>query len=208
MNFGYTQNIPFSTHNPSDDQPLMLQNTNSEFGIWQIDHFGFKDANGGLHKQVRMPQEALPTVGVGFGGLYVNAAPNLSSINKSNLFYTPDNSGIAYQLTRTDTPNSATFGTNTNYPSVIIDANQVGGWTFLPGGLILQYGTMLATSNETEIAFPVPFPSAVFSLSAILNQIGGSTISWGYRTLTTAGFKFTASSNIVNTRFYWSAIGK
>jgi hypothetical protein len=52
MSFGYNINIPFSTHNPSNDQPLMEENFNSINSWVGVDHVGFNNASGGQHEQV------------------------------------------------------------------------------------------------------------------------------------------------------------
>lgn len=53
-NINYTENIPAANNDPSDDQPNMLQNTNA-INTWNnVDHIGFEDNDGGLHKFVRL----------------------------------------------------------------------------------------------------------------------------------------------------------
>jgi hypothetical protein len=62
MTFGYTQGIPFRTDNPSDDQPDMKINNDSNYGIWQVDHHGFApDPTGGQHIQQTYPGFAAPS---------------------------------------------------------------------------------------------------------------------------------------------------
>lgn len=65
-NFAFNTNLPAAPNNPSDDQPKMLINTNSEFGIWPIDHHGFDDNLGGYHTiihQDRQTVDPLPIPG-------------------------------------------------------------------------------------------------------------------------------------------------
>lgn len=57
--FTYNTQIPFSTNNPSVDQPQMLINTVAINGIWSVDHVGFNStgiggsgSSGGQHTQV------------------------------------------------------------------------------------------------------------------------------------------------------------
>ena len=58
--FTYNSGVPFATNNPSVDQPQMLINTVSNFGIWNVDHVGFNttnttgnpNASGGQHLRV------------------------------------------------------------------------------------------------------------------------------------------------------------
>lgn len=59
-NFTYDIGVPAAPNNPSNDQPLMLQNTVSISGIWNVDHIGFGAANGGTHQQVTYIAFAAP----------------------------------------------------------------------------------------------------------------------------------------------------
>lgn len=61
MTFNYTRDIPDGPHNPSSDQPPMKVNTNAIDDILAVDHVSFNAANGGIHKQVNMANEASPT---------------------------------------------------------------------------------------------------------------------------------------------------
>lgn len=77
-----------------------------------------------------------------------------------------------YQLTTVNTsaPSSdyTYFATNTNYGSASgMQFN--GGWTFLPGGLILQYGYVTSLlgygSSPFNIPFPITFLNDVFTVT-------------------------------------------
>lgn len=57
----YNRDIPFSTNNPSTDQPNMQTNTNSVDDILQVDHVSFNATNGGTHKQVTYSSENVPS---------------------------------------------------------------------------------------------------------------------------------------------------
>lgn len=71
-NFSFTRDIPFATHNPSSDQPIMQTNTNSEDSIWAVDHHGFNDNLGGYHNVIHQdPQLADPAAIPGIGQTYV-----------------------------------------------------------------------------------------------------------------------------------------
>lgn len=64
MSINYTKGIPFATHNPSDDQPIMQQNNDANFQIWDVDHIGFDSGSAsipsGTHATVTFP-ETQPT---------------------------------------------------------------------------------------------------------------------------------------------------
>jgi hypothetical protein len=212
MNLDYNLGIPAAGDNPSFDQGLMQTNTNSIGALITVDHYGFKDNFGGYHKQVTLPALlAIPgTITIGMGVLYTKASTSISPLTETDLFYTPDASTNEYQLTRTITGKFTTFGTNTNYAPPVV--NQNGGWTFLPGqstngALIYQYGSMLSTGTNTLIAFPITFPNALFSVTAVRAQGSSSTTTWGVPVSSTSGFTFSASSGTTGVLIYWMAIG-
>jgi hypothetical protein len=64
----YTRDIPFASHNPSSDQPIMQTNANSIDSLILEDHFSFNDNQGGWHKVIHQLNQvadpaAIPTVG-------------------------------------------------------------------------------------------------------------------------------------------------
>lgn len=70
-NFVYTTNIPFASHNPSADQPIMQVNTNSIDEILAVDHYSFNTGNGGYHKTIRQVFVASDPVAIpGLGQYY------------------------------------------------------------------------------------------------------------------------------------------
>lgn len=192
----YITGIPAANNNPSNDQPNMLTNTNSIPVVLAIDHFGFNDNNGGLHKQVTMPvQSGVPsTATVGMGVLYTKTASSLTPLNESDLFFSPDASGNQYQLTRTITGSFASFGGGP-------------GWTFLPGGLIMQYGSVATVSNNTSVSYPVTFPIGTISLTfGSQNNTTTTSVAWA-KSVSASGFVINVS--VAATPFvFWMAIGK
>ena len=209
----------FDPHVPTGIVKLSFDYKNIKNNMQQLDtSFGVNHTlfsatpNNGKHTFVEMPiQGTIPPTGLatGEGTLYTNAVNSVSSSTETGLFYTPDNGGNQYQLTRTIGSAIATFGTYTNYPTPV--ANQNGGWTFLPGGLLLQYGDMLSTGSNTIITFPIPFTDSVnapYSLTATRQQASSSGATYGVISATNTGFTFTSSSSSSGTRFYWMAIGR
>lgn len=60
MSISYNTGIPAASHNPSNDQPLMRDNTDAINSIWDIDHISFNSGaglNSGQHKQVTLNGE-------------------------------------------------------------------------------------------------------------------------------------------------------
>ena len=198
--YAYKRSIPAQANNPSTDQPDMQTNTNSTDDIFNEDHFSFNQASGGLHKKSRYIAGAAPSgTAAGMGTLYTKAVSG-----QTQLFYTPDATGNEYRMTATDTATFATFGVySLNYV-----AGNNGGWTYLPGGLLLQYGLRFPVSGGTVVTFPRPFGQTwSITLGIVDNNspanpgrlgiISGSTSTTGFTVLSPSNFP----------SMYWMAIG-
>jgi hypothetical protein len=204
--YNYIREIPDAPNNPSDDQPKMKINTNSIDSLINEDHFSFEQNNGGFHRHARFaftPPGAIPAgLITDSGTVYVKSAASVT-INQNQLFYTNGTSGNEYQLTRVDNAEFAEFGQLNPDPLNILTAF---GWTFLPGGLFLQYGTTATLVINGTVNFPFTFPSALFSLQAtVVSAITGKRIV--VTSQNTSGFSFhtvvTGAATI-----HWQAIGK
>lgn len=154
----YYPNVPNGPDDPADDQPQMQINTASISGIFGEDHITFNTPNGGLHNKSRyFRQLAIPS------GLFADVGTNYTKTvsGATELFYTPDASGNEYQMTATNTTNFSKFGNNT-----VITGTQEGGWSFLPGGLLIQYGIaeVSTSSGGTVVTFPRPFSVIPYSI--------------------------------------------
>jgi len=216
-NYTYKRNIPASQNNPSNDQGPMRTNTNSIDSLIAEDHYSFGVTNGGLHKQVRLVDLlSVPSgIAAGMGTLYTKLATSTTPSNESNLFFVPDTGDPVpgptrqYQLTRTITAEYSKFGTNLTYGSPS-NTNRKGGWTFLPGGLLLQYGTFKHTSATTTIiAFPIAF-TQVYSITTggqIDNGGEAERGDIGIRALSGTQFVAKTTSSAELTFINWMAIG-
>lgn len=207
----YTDGIPNVNNDPSDDQPDMQVNTNSIDGIIGEDHFSFNNINGGLHQKCRLvDQSGIPSgVAGGMGTIYSKLEATSASTKESNLFLTPDATGNQYQLSRTISTAFTNFGTYLAYGTPPGGKTQKGGWTFLPGGLLLQYGIygVLTATTET-IEYPVLFSTAVFvvqctvsgTLSRVVNVIPSSVSALN-------NFQVSINNTSGGNNIFWTAIG-
>lgn len=212
----YNSNIPNPPNRPSSDVPLMQTNTNSISALINIDHYGFNNNLGGYHSQVQMPVQSPFTGVLGNGTLYTQSIKNSSAGNEATLFYTPGPTGNAYQLTRTITGSYALFADFTNNYGGSGTA-YTGGWTYLPGGLLFQYGFYNAGaggigSKTGSINFPVAFLNPPFVVNATLTILAQSSsihqLSILNGSLTTNLFKWTLDDTTSNFNgIYWTAIG-
>jgi hypothetical protein len=205
----YNNNVPAAADAPADDQPEMLINTAS-ISLWASqDHIGFNMTNGGIHDQVRMPPQSGPPALAGTGMVWTQSTTD----GNTNLFYTNGVTGNLYQLTRVNQTNFPTFSTNTAYGSPPAGFTQTGGWTFLPGGMLMQYGFFGKTGGlgtSGTIQFPFTFTNIPYSVTATISRAsaggGAGIVVEVTGTVTTSSFGF-ASSTSSSDGVYWMAIG-
>lgn len=167
----------------------------------------FNATNGGLHNQTRiLAQAAIPGgLAAGMGTLYTKTPAG----QETTLFYTAGGLGDEWRLTRTRSGDFATFGTNTNYSNAANAANN-GGWTFLPGGLIMFYGKTLKTApavSTMTVTFPFAFTTGVFSITCALTY--DPTNNLRITSSSTSNFVVSVSTDFfpVGQGITWMAIG-
>jgi hypothetical protein len=198
----FTSDIPISGDTLGSTRDRIRTNFQQIALVEAVNHVPFNALGQGKHKFLQMPEQPgtigqvgvplPPTTLANEAGFYSKIGANPA---EANLVFRGENNGFEYQLTRADQTNNATFGTST-------------GWTFLPGGLILQYGTMTTTGNTTVVVFPVPLTVPLYSLTATIVQSSTENISWGVDARTLIGFEFKRSGSAGNRPFSWMVIGK
>ena len=136
---------------------------------------------------------AAPSATPGFGQIF-SAQINDGIGSADEALYYLSGGGKLTQLTRNFAP-----------------ATTANGYTFLPGGLILQYGssTAVKSSGSTTITFPIPFPVAVYSVQCTVVTSDNSTIRFSILNNSALDkFITTQTSTSKFTNLYWTAIGK
>jgi hypothetical protein len=179
-------------------------------------HVDLNLANKGKHYVIQMPVTAsIPVAPLPPGGLVANEANIYAKTSSaaSQIFFSPDASGNEYQITRAITASFALFAANAAYGAPPAGTLISGGWTFLPGGLLFQYGkfTGLGASNTPAngtIPFPVAFTGVPFLIEMTVVKDGGNGIANVSRSTppTNTGFTYALDgSNYAGV--YWTAIG-
>lgn len=182
----YTNNIPFATHDPSADQPIMLQNTNSTSNIWLTDHHGFNDNLGGYHTIIHQDPQSDPTPIPGINQIYVKTV-----LGDTQLFSMTGGGGIS-QLTG--------------------GSASASGFQYL-GNVLLQWGTGVTATlpSSTTITYPKAFTTSVFNVQAtFISSIAGASGNRIWIEVFNVGlttFEVATLSTANETGFYWLAIG-
>jgi len=131
---------------------------------------------------------------------------------EADLFLRTESNGFVYQLTRVYSAYVGSFANNNNYGSPPSEVTQKGGWTFLPGGLLFQYGfygKAGATPSLGVIQFPVPFTNIPFWIDfAQYNSASSNSnlVVDSGTPPTNTGFNYRMNSSSAD-GIYWSAIG-
>jgi len=204
----FTLGIPKGSQSLNQTFQSIQDNFTNYKTVVGINHFAPNTANQGKHTFVEMPNfSGTPTTFAGEGSIFSRTRNGYSQV-----WYTPDAGAVRYQLTRCDDANFSTFAAYTPYGAPPAGFTQSGGWTFLPGGLLMQYGfygKSGATGSSGSIEFPVNFSFFPYSIQLSLYRGSGDqslTIDSGFNP-TPSKFKFLTSSS-GSDGIYWSAIGE
>lgn len=185
----YNPNIPQPGDLLSVSQNDIKTNFLSADNSFGTNHYKFSDltANNGKHKFCEFVNLAAVPGGLssGEGTLYTKPAATPGG----DLYYTDDAGGVEYQITRVNDAAIATFGTSVN------------GWTFLPGGLIMKYGTFLTVPSSFTTYTP-PGPAFTNVPTAIVLTVNSSSSTdnaamWTNATTTTVDVRvFTGNRTV------------
>lgn len=139
--FTYFNNIPQATDIIAQSQPQLLSNFGSIMSIIDVNHGDFATAVAGQHKYVQMPVQASPpALLAGEVGLY-----NFPVSGINQMF-----------VRKSDTTSVPMTQASLARP----------GYTYLPSGIILQWGQVSANTNPFgPITFPIAFPNAVLTVN-------------------------------------------
>lgn len=157
---------PLSTDQINQTQAPIRTNFLNIRTLLGVNHVDFADADNGKHKFVTFPlQGAAPVFLAGEVGLY-----NQAAVAPFGTF----NELFIHKLTRqgnatADIPFTASI-LSTSDP---LPTNAVG-WTYLPSGIILQWGTFVNPApgpTSGTVTFPIAFPNVC---QIVLPSVSGS----------------------------------
>ena len=168
-----------------------------------VNHVAINLGDQGKHKFLQMPEQAsAPATAANEGGLYTKVG---TSPAETSLFFRGESSGFEYRLTRPIAASTTEFATNTAYA-----ANHTGGWTYLPGGLLLQYGARSTPGTSGTITFPVAFTTGYYSITLGLSRNNSSSVQNAYVdnsvAVSLSNFAYDNTSS-GSDPIYWMAIG-
>lgn len=145
----YDNAIPQANDDPSQSQGQILGNFQELDTFLSVNHVELNDANQGKHTFLQMPEQAsAPTTAANELGIYTKEYNSLAT-----LFFREESSGTEHILAG---------------PPLLA----ASGYTYLPGGLLMQWNTVTA-SSQSSITFPVAFGANAYYVNFVVR--GGST---------------------------------
>ena len=206
----YNNNVPISGQSLDETRDPIRGNFQLIKSGFDQDHVDFDDANAGKHQYVRYTTHATgPETAADISCTFTKDV-TYDGNTVPQLFWRPESQGTgqdAYQLTTSITSDFATFGNSTAY-----DGANNGGWTFLPGGLIMQYGNITAVGGASPIPFPIEFVAAPYTVNFNVLFTGSPSAAMAIRFTAVSNTEFslnlTGCPKISATTIYWTAIGK
>lgn len=197
----YNPNIPNATDLLSNSQGQIKANFGKADTSFGTDHYAFSDAtvNNGMHKWSEyVNQLSAPPNNASISSFYGSGTPGFANIYWKQEFGGADptkNQGASVQMTG------------------LAPLSAANGYTFLPGGLLLQWGTMaiLANPNPQTITYAVPFTGSPYSIN--ISKITADISSTGQEiriitgSVTNINFQVRQSSSSSANSIYWMAIG-
>jgi hypothetical protein len=202
----YVKGYPQDGSSLGSTKAQIRKNLDGTFLTLGVDHINNNGQPGNgtpgyhnvIHFQDQGPLPTNPSTVANVTQMYTNT--DTHSIQQIIL---KDTGGKKYQLTTMIDAFSSRFGDDLS--------SHVAGWTFLPGGLIMNYGF---TPVSVAASITVDFPSLSLPNFSNVNYIINVTpFSFASRFSITAGatfvsgFTITNSTNAPGTGYYWTATG-
>ena len=184
-NYTYTRERPAGQVSPAAQRATLQTNNDSNDSIWNVDHYGFNDNDGGYHqKSTYVVQTSDP-------------APVASSVEvySKNLTTGALTQPELYALHPTGSPVLMTRG-------LPVPASGEG---VLYGGQMIRCGSGTGPGTNIAVTFSSAFPTACTVAFVISNN---NSRTWNTSNLSTTGFTANASSSLGGSdSFFWFAIG-
>lgn len=185
----YNPSVPQATDLVSQSQDDILNNFTAIKTLVDINHVTFDAVGEGKHAFVQFPvQSPVPTTGAGEVGLYSQTS---AITGNPELVFAPESAATTYEFT------SATKNST--------------GFTMLPSGIIIKWGTGTVGANTTAVATfdaaaGVPAFTTVYNVQVTRQGTTGETGVLYYQSYTTADVTVFNTADAAKT-FFYIAIG-
>lgn len=150
--------IPSSGQSLGNSRPQVLSNFSSLRDTLAVNHVDVNLIGAGKHKFVQMPAQ---------GSAPITSADEIAE-------YVKVVSGNARVFVRQ--PNSGTEIQVSGYDPVL---SNTAGSTYLPGGILLQWGSLANAGSGQVVTFPIAFTTVfqAYAIPSAIRQFGVSAVS-------------------------------
>jgi len=170
----YNPAIPAANDLLSQSQQDIQQNFAEIQTLIGINHINFGAVGQGKHLYLQLPEHAAPTTAIDEAGFYSNVGAT-STITE--LFFRRENNGELIPMTERQTGGAP-------------------GWTFLPSGIVLQFG-IANVSDHTTVTLTRAMPTTLLFVIVSSKRVANQTNVVSLESITDTQH-FVASSRTVN----------
>lgn len=170
----YNNAIPGPNDLLSQSQSDIQQNFAAIQTLIGINHINFGAAGEGKHLYLQLPEHVAPVTAINEAGFFANVG---TTSTVTELFFRRENNGESIPMTE-----RATGG--------------APGWTFLPSGIMLQFGTFVV-NDHTVVTLPRAMPTTLLFVLVSSLRTGNQTNVVSLQSITDSQH-FVASSRTVN----------
>ncbi len=212
MGVNYTTGIPTPPQSLGVTNKPIRDNFTVINTAFSINHVAFSDGSGnqGKHKFLQMPTQGTSTAST--PGAPATGANEIGLYARSESGQDSDNINLYFRISG----QAAQAGTDILMTRFLTPARVANGTTFLPGGLIFQWGSKSVSGSGTRsvdwtIAPQIKFPNATLNIQVTAfrdSSSPGSTFGFWVdnNSITTSGFDIINNSGH-DFGFFWTAIG-
>lgn len=187
----YTPGYPPDGSTLGETKSTIRDNLDGTFETVSVDHQDQNETGTGTHTKVSL----LNTT----GSITPTLPPNIQGAGWETLYSQPAGTPAAGEIFFSRGGAAGIRLTGPGTPSAVTN-----GYTFLPGGLVLQWGISAATTAPSAVLFPIAFQNSCFSV--VTNYITSAAtiplVAASAFTTTQFTIKVTANGNVS-----WIAIG-
>lgn len=148
--------VPQANQTLAQTQNPILQNFATINAGFLVNHIELGTAGAGKHKFLQLPEIAAPATALDEAGFYANVGAT-SAVTE--LYFRRENNGASIPMTE------------------MRALSATDGWTYLPSGIILQWGTATMNGGVSQLDFNLPraFPTTFYSITATPNNTPGGS---------------------------------
>lgn len=145
--------VPQANQTLAQTQNPILQNFATIDAGFSVNHVELGTAGAGKHKFLQLPEQIAAPITAANEAAFYSAQGATSGVTEL-IFKRESNPGTVIPMTE------------------FIALSATNGWTYLPSGIILQWGTATMNGGVSQLDFNLPraFPTAFYSITATPNN--------------------------------------